>query len=226
MRMNAMILAAGRGERMRPLTDATPKPLLKVAGKSLIQRHVEALQRAGFQDIVINHAWLGEQIEAQLGDGHQFGVQIHYSAEGNEALETGGGIYRALSLLSKGDQPFLVVNGDIACDVDFNTLPKHIEGLAHLLMVSNPAHHPQGDFVLNGKTLSLEGEHRLTFSGIGLYKPRFFTDCVAATFPLAPLLRKTMQAGLVSAQHHQGVWFDVGTVERLAAADRFFSRKS
>jgi len=183
--MKAMILAAGRGVRLRPFTDKIPKPLLPVAGKPLIQWHIEALQRAGFIEIVINHSWLGEQIEATLGDGAQFGVRIVYSAEPEGALETGGGIHCALPLLADGlaeqlsDTPFLVINGDVVTDIDFRQLPRHIDGLAHLIMVPNPKHHPRGDFVLQAGYVLEQGlkqtaTPRLTFSGIGIYRPQLF----------------------------------------------------
>jgi MurNAc alpha-1-phosphate uridylyltransferase len=227
--MKVMILAAGRGERMRPLTDHTPKPLLMVAGKTLIQWHIEALQAAGFCDIVINHAWLGEQIEAQLGDGARFGVHIQYSPEGEHALETGGGIFQALPLLqakegaSSENDAFLVINGDVVSDVDFRQLPTHIDGLAHLVLVPNPDHHPQGDFVLDGGKVSDTGEPRLTFSGIGIYRPQLFAGCEKGAFPLAPLLRKAMQRGQVSGQLHRGRWLDVGTEQRLDTARRLLA---
>jgi MurNAc alpha-1-phosphate uridylyltransferase len=238
--MKAMILAAGRGERMRPLTDKIPKPLLLVAGKPLIQWHIEALQRAGFVEIVINTAWLGEQIVSTLGDGSQFGVKIVYSVEGEQALETGGGIFRALPLLHETadsatasqntmsasigeDSPFLVVNSDVVTDVDFLTLPKQIPGLAHLLMVPNPEHHPQGDFVLDNDQVTAEGEPRLTFSGIGIYRPSLFAHCSGGVFPLAPLLKRAMQQGQVTGQFYSGVWLDVGTETRLRRAEEWRS---
>jgi len=213
--MKAMILAAGRGERMRPLTDNTPKPLLMVGEKPLIQWHIEALQAAGFTELVINHAWLGEQIESRLGDGARWDVHITYSPEGGHALETGGGIFRALSLLQEEDEPFLVINADVLTDFNFQQLPIHIEGLAHLLLVPNPAHHPQGDFALKDKNVSSTGGPLLTFSGIGIYRSQLFAGCRDGAFPLAPLLRQAMQQGLVSGQLYQGMWLDVGTKERL-----------
>lgn len=223
--MKAMILAAGRGERMRPLTDRLPKPLLLVAGKPLIQWHIEALQRAGFTEIVINHAWLGQQIEQTLGNGAAFGVSIVYSAEGESGLETGGGIYRALPLLSapESDAPFLVINADVVTDVDFSRLPRQISGLAHLVLVPNPAHHPQGDFVLQGGKVTAAGEPRLTFSGIGIYRPGLFAHCSPGVFPLAPLLCQAMQQGQVSGEYHPGVWLDVGTPARLSLAEALFA---
>jgi MurNAc alpha-1-phosphate uridylyltransferase len=215
--MKAMILAAGRGERMRPLTDSLPKPLLPVAGKPLIVHHIERLAAAGIRQLVINHAHLGEMIEAELGDGSVWGVEIRYSAEGR-ALETGGGIFRALPLL--GEAPFLVVNGDIWCDIDFSRLQLPVGMLAHLVLVPNPAHHPQGDFVLqDGRVLDDDGE-RLTFSGIGLYHPQLFAGCQPGAFPLAPLLRSAMTGGRVSGVQHRGYWIDVGTPERLMDLDR------
>lgn len=218
--MRAMILAAGRGERMRPLTDHTPKPLLPVAGKPLIEWHLEALAAAGLREVVINHAWLGKQIEAALGSGSRWGLRIHYSAEGDSALETGGGIFRALPLL--GPEPFLVVNGDILCDLDYRHLPQAPAGLAHLVMVPNPPQHPAGDFHLDAGWLHVEGEPRLTFSGIGVYSPRLFAGCEDGRFPLAPLLRRAMAAQAVSGECHRGRWLDVGTPERLQLAERLW----
>lgn len=220
--MKAMILAAGRGERLRPFTDHTPKPLLPLAGKPLIVWHIEALVAAGIRHIVINHAWLGERIEAALGNGGAFGARIVYSPEGGQALETGGGIHHALPLL--GDAPFLVVNGDVYTDYDFSRLPARPEGLAHLLLVANPPHHPAGDFFLTGGRVTDEGAPagaaRLTFSGIGLYSPRLFDGCKAGRFPLAPLLRQAMARGQVSGERHGGCWVDVGTPARRDEAER------
>lgn len=215
--MKAMILAAGRGERMRPLTDHTPKPLLMVGGKALIEHHIEAVARAGIHDIVINHAWLGEQIERHLGDGTRFNVHIQYSREG-KALETGGGIFKALPLL--GDDAFLVINGDIFTDLDLATLPTQIDGLAHLVLVNNPAHNPRGDFaLLNGK-VQTSGPAMLTFSGIGVYRPELFAQCQPGAFPLAPLLRAAMAQGQVTGSYFQGKWLDIGTPERLEQLNR------
>ncbi|WP_410497536.1 N-acetylmuramate alpha-1-phosphate uridylyltransferase MurU [Chitinibacter sp. S2-10] len=217
--MKAMILAAGRGERMRPLTDVTPKPLLDVAGTPLIGWHLKRLVAAGIEQVVINHAWLGEQIESTLGDGATFGAQILYSAE-TQALETAGGIATALPLL--GDAPFLVVNGDVFSDIDFGqSALQHLgDGcLAHLILVPNPPQHPAGDFaLLAGKALA-EGEQKYTFSGIGLYHPALFASTPAnQPAKLAPLLREAMGQGQVSASLHHGLWLDVGTVERLQSA--------
>lgn len=216
--MKAMILAAGRGERMRPLTDHTPKPLLRVAGRALIEYHIDALVRAGYRELVVNHAHLGARIEEALGDGRRYGARIRYSAEG-EALETGGGIFRALPLL--GPEPFLVVNGDIWTDFSYAGLPAAPTGLAHLVLVDNPPQHPAGDFVLaaNG-AVSATGAPRLTFSGIGVYRPELFARCAAGRFPLAPLLRTAMAAGQVHGEHYRGAWVDVGTPERLAELER------
>lgn len=221
--IRAMILAAGRGERMRPLTDHTPKPLLKAGGKPLIQHHIEALVRAGITELVINYAHLGEQIERYLGNGSRFGVSILYSPEPDGALETGGGIFNALPLLGEG--PFLVVNGDIWTDYDFSRLHCQEDKLAHLVLVDNPPHNPGGDFLLDdlGDVQDIEGA-RLTFSGIGLYRPELFAGCRAGAFPLAPLLRQAMEAGRVSGEYHQGGWVDIGTPERLAEVDRQLSR--
>ena len=212
-----MILAAGRGERMRPLTDRTPKPLLPVAGKPLIVWHLERLAKAGYRDIVINHAHLPDQIEGLLDDGSAWGVNISYSAEPPGALETAGGIANAMPLL--GSDPFLVVNGDIWCDLDFATLPKLADGdLAHLVLVPNPPHHPNGDFDLQGGRVGVSP--RLTFSGIGLYRPKLFAAIERGKHGhLAPLLRQAMAVNRVSGQIHNGHWVDVGTPERLAALD-------
>jgi MurNAc alpha-1-phosphate uridylyltransferase len=212
-----MILAAGRGERMRPLTDVTPKPLLPVAGKPLIVWHLERLARAGFREIVINHAHLGDQIEALLGDGAAWGLRIAYSAESQGALETAGGIANALPLLA--DEPFLVVNGDIFCDWDFARACV-TDALAHLVLVDNPPHHPAGDFTLDGAKVGAGGTAALTFSGIGIYRPELFAG-IARGQPakLAPLLREAMAAGRVTGEKHAGRWEDVGTPERLAALD-------
>lgn len=215
--MKAMILAAGRGERMRPLTDRVPKPLLPVGGKPLIVWHIENLGRAGFTDIVINHAHLGEAIVAALGDGRHFGVSIRYSAE-TEALETAGGIAKALPLLN--DAPFLVVNGDIWCEVDFSLLRNQPapDLLAHLLLVANPPQHPRGDFVLEGGMLTPHDGPRLTFSGIGVYRAELFAGVApGAKARLAPLLHAAIAQGRVSAEHYRGCWVDVGTPERLHA---------
>jgi MurNAc alpha-1-phosphate uridylyltransferase len=218
--MKAMLLAAGRGERMRPLTDHTPKPLLRVAGRTLIGHHIEALARAGFRELVINHAHLGSQLVAALGDGADYGVHIDYSAEPPGALETGGGIFNALALLGAG--PFLVVNADIWTDFDFAVLPRQPEGLAHLVLVDNPAHHPAGDFALEDGRVREDGPARLTFSGIGVYRPALFAGCAAGAFPLAPLLRRAMAAGQVSGERYAGAWFDIGTPERLTEVNLRF----
>ena len=216
--MKAMILAAGKGERMRPLTLHTPKPLVQAGGKRLIEYHLEALAKAGFTDIVINHAWLGQQIESYLGDGAQFGLRIRYSPEG-EPLETGGGIFQALPLL--GDEPFLVVNGDIWTDYDFSVLHQPITGLAHLVLADNPAHHPAGDFSLvDGRVNDGQADAAtLTYSGIAVLHPQLFDGCADGAFKLAPLLRKAMAAGEVTGERLKGHWVDVGTHERLAEAE-------
>ncbi len=215
--MKALILAAGRGERLRPLTDHTPKPLLQAGGRALIEHTLLALARAGFRECVINLSHLGGQIEAHLGDGSRFGMNIVYSQEGEEALETGGGIHRALPML--GGKPFLVVNGDIATDYPFENLKNRPEGLAHLVLVANPRHHPQGDFALEGDRVSTTGESRYTFSGIGVYRPQLFEACKPGKFPLAPLLRAAMADGLVSGEIHRGFWMDIGTFSRLRDFD-------
>jgi MurNAc alpha-1-phosphate uridylyltransferase len=216
--MKAMILAAGRGERMRPLTDSTPKPLLRIGGQTLIEHHVYALAQAGITELVINHAWLGDQIVKALGNGSAYGVEIMYSPETGASLETGGGILNALPLL--GSDPFLVVNGDIWTGFAFDTLPSKPDGLAHLVMVDNPEHHKDGDFSLSAGLLSQSGPAMLTFGGIGVYRPELFSDCTAGAFPLAPVLRRAMDVGQVSGAHFSGSWFDIGTPERLDAVNR------
>jgi MurNAc alpha-1-phosphate uridylyltransferase len=221
--MKAMILAAGRGERMRPLTDHTPKPLLLVQGQPLIVWQIERLAQAGFNDIVINHAWLGQQIEDCLGNGLRWGVRIQYSAE-DQALETAGGIARALPLL--GREPFLVINGDIWCDWPLSnarvvqaSMANDPRQLAHLVLVNNPVHHQLGDFGLNTRgRLTNQASARLTFSGIGIYQAALFDSLTAnQAAPLAPLLRQAIDASAVSGEHHPGLWIDVGTPERLEA---------
>jgi len=220
--MKAMILAAGKGERMRPLTLTTPKPLVCAGGVPLIVYHLRALAKAGFREVVINHAWLGQQIEDYLGDGAAFGLSIVYSPEG-EPLETGGGIFRALPLL--GNQPFLVVNADIWSDYPFARVPRSIAGLAHLVLVDNPPHNPQGDFALAGDVAGegAAGAPKLTYSGIAVLHPHLFAGCNAGAFKLAPLLRQAMQQGLVSGEHFSGHWVDVGTHERLAEVEHLLA---
>lgn len=211
--MTVMILAAGRGERLRPLTDACPKPLVKAADKPLIEYHLEKLAAAGFKKVVINHAWLGHMLEEQLGDGSRWGLSIHYSAE-TTALETAGGIKKALPLL--GDEAFIVINGDIYIDrlPDFSPLAS--DCLAHLYLVDNPSQHPQGDFEIEADKAKLNGENKLTFSGIGVYHPKLFDNLPEGAYGLAPLLKQFMANNQVSAEHMHGYWCDVGTVERLA----------
>jgi MurNAc alpha-1-phosphate uridylyltransferase len=228
--MKALIFAAGKGERMRPLTEHTPKPLLPVRGKPLIVWHLEKLAALGVREVVINTSWLADRFEPALGDGDRWGLRLHYSYEGPEPLETGGGMLQAMARL--GAAPFLAINGDIWCDFDFARLPREPAGLAHLVLVDNPGHHPQGDFALDaGGQVQSDGEPRLTFSGIGVYRPALLGDWRACLgdapgterqpprFKLAPLLRQAMRAGAVSGEHHRGTWTDVGTPERLAALD-------
>ncbi len=226
--MKAMILAAGRGERLRPLTDSIPKPLVTVAGKPLIVYHIERLAALGVKQIVINHAWLGKKIEAELGDGSCWNVSLYYSAEG-EALETGGGIKKALPLL--GDQPFLVLNGDIFIDrlpliagkpLSLETIEAQLQQReAYLWLVNNPSQHPNGDFCLVDGEVVEEGDvSKLTFSGMGIYRPQLFTHTPEGGFGLAPLLKTKMQQGLVGGEHFTHYWCDVGTVERLTALNQ------
>lgn len=228
--MKAMILAAGRGERMRPLTDHTPKPLLPVAGRPLIVWLIERLVRAGIRDMVINVSHLGGMIKAALGDGVQYGARIVYSRE-QVALETAGGIAQALPLL--GTSPFIVVNGDVFSDFDFarlSSVASALSGegvLAHLVLVDNPPHHPGGDFCLSRGLIAAEGSERLTFSGIGAYHPKLFAPVVPGTrHQLAALLRTPIAQGRVSAEHHRGAWADVGTPERLGWVDQMLSARS
>lgn len=214
--MKAMVLAAGRGERMRPITDRIPKPLVPVAGKPLIVYHLEALARAGVRDVVINLAYRGAQIREALEDGSRYGVRISYSEEGPDPIETGGGIFKALPLL--GTQPFIVVNGDIWTDFDVATLPALDDGAhARLVMVPNPPHVARGDFALDGDYLvESDRDDRFTYSGIGVFSPRFFHDCQPGKFPLRPLLSRAIAARKLEGQVYRGVWLDIGTPERLA----------
>lgn len=214
-----MILAAGRGERMRPLTDQTPKPLLRAGGRTLLDRHLCALAAAGVDTVVVNVAWLRGRIIDYLGDGRRWGLRVLVSDEGERGLETGGGIRRALPLL--GEASFWVVNGDVWTDLDLRALPREPAGEAHLVLVDNPPHHPEGDFALADGRVVAEGPGpRLTFAGIGCYRPRLFQGAETGSFPLAPLLRRAAAAGRVGGMHHRGRWCDVGTPERLQALDR------
>lgn len=225
--MKALIFAAGKGERMRPLTDTTPKPLLALRGKPLIAWHLEKLAALGVQDVVVNVSWLADAFAPALGDGSQWGLRLHYSHEGPEPLETGGGMLHALPLL--GNAPFLAVNGDIWCSHDFAALPREPAGQAHLVLVDNPAHNPEGDFALApGGAVLAAGDTRLTFSGIGVYRPSLLdawrsvmagvpgSQDTPPRFRLAPLLRAAMRAQAVTGEHFTGEWADVGTPERLA----------
>ena len=216
--MKAMLLAAGRGERLRPLTDHRPKPLLEVGGKPLIVWQLENLRRAGVSEVVVNLAWLGEQIESLLGDGSRWGLHVHYSQEPPAALETAGGIRQALADL--GSAPFILANADVWTRFDFATLPTDLTGLAHLVLVPNPEHHPQGDFALEAGRVNDHGSPRYTYAGVAVFKPALFESVApGARAPLAPLLRAAMARGEVSGEIFRGSWIDVGTVERLAAAN-------
>jgi MurNAc alpha-1-phosphate uridylyltransferase len=232
--MKALIFAAGLGERMRPLTDHTPKPLLPVAGKPLIEWHLEKLAALGVREVVLNTSWLAAQFPAALGDGARWGLRLRYAHEGDTPLETGGGMWNALPLLADGvagDAPFLLVNGDVWTDFDFTDLPREPEGLAHLVMVDRPPQATQGDFALDvDGRVRADGTARLTYSGIGVYRPALFDHWRAIIrepalvdgkpkFTLAPLLRAHMDAGRITGQHHRGRWTDVGTPERLAQLD-------
>lgn len=213
--MAVMILAAGVGERMRPLTLKTPKPLLQAGGRALIEHHLEQLERDGFKHVVINHAWLGDQLEATLGNGDRWGMNIHWSRE-DEPLETGGGLLKALPLL--GDQPFLLVNGDVFIRLSFKLLQMPIHSLAHLVLVNKPDHRPEGDFGLCNGNVVLSKQTKgtaLTYSGISILSPELFKECQSSRFPLAPLLRAAVAEGRVTGEHYTGYWLDVGTPERL-----------
>lgn len=213
--MRAMVLAAGRGERMRPLTDHTPKPLLEVRGKPLIAYHLEKLSRLGVQEVIINLSWLGDLIRRRLRDGGEWNLRIRYSDEGGEALETGGGIFKALPWL--GPEPFLVVNADVFSDFDLGAMSIAPDALAHLVLVPNPPQHPRGDFALAGGLVQEEGHPRWTYSGFGLYRPELFEGCSAGRFALLPLFRRAIAARRLHGQTYSGLWNDVGTAERLAA---------
>jgi len=212
--MKAMILAAGRGERMRPLTDETPKPLLYAGKQRLIEYHLLNLANAGIQDVVINVAWLGQQIIDVLGSGEKYHLNIHYSNEGNNALETAGGIYKALPML--GDDPFLVINGDVWTDYPLEKLLNFsLEAKAHLVLVKNPEHNKSGDFAIDDHRLRNDGDQKYTFSGIGVYSKDFFTESTAGKYPLAPMIREYINDNEISGEVYQGQWLDIGTPERL-----------
>jgi MurNAc alpha-1-phosphate uridylyltransferase len=212
-----MILAAGRGERMRPLTERLPKPLLEVGGHRLIEYHLAALLKHGIHDVVINLSWFGERIQAALGDGKSHGLAIRYSEEGPVPLGTGGGLFAALPLL--GGEPFLVVNGDVWSDFALASLKPLPDSLAHLVLVENPLHHPGGDFSLDARGHLHAGPARLTYSGISVINPQLFSGCEHGAFPLKPLLERAMAAGRLTGQRHGGAWTDVGTPARLDDLD-------
>jgi MurNAc alpha-1-phosphate uridylyltransferase len=227
--VKAMILAAGRGERMRPHTDVSPKPLIRVGGRSLIERHLDNLRHAGITDIVVNLGWLGERIRETLGDGSRFGVSMRYSEEGWPALESGGGILHALPLL--GRDPFLVVNGDVYPDFPLAALVQRARALpaevhAHLVLVPNPAHNPRGDFALERGRIGNREEGRHTFSGLSVHRPELFAGCSSGHFPLLPLWRAAADAGRLSGEVHGGAWSDVGTPERLEDLQRSLAGES
>lgn len=211
-----MLLAAGRGERLRPLTDNMPKPLIEVQGQALIEHHLYRLAADGFTEVLINVAWLADKIKQRLGDGSRYGVHIDYSEERQGALETGGGILKALPLLDKG--AFLTLNADVYTDFPFASLKSVLKpgDLAHLVMVPNPAHHTQGDFRLSADgRVHVDGEPRLTYSGVGVHHPEFFKDCAPGRFPMLPLWQQAIRAGRVSGQCYAGRWYDVSTPESL-----------
>lgn len=211
--MRAMILAAGRGERMRPLTDSTPKPLLEVKGKALIVYQIEALEEAGVTELVINTGHLGEQIQYELGTGSHLGVDIVYSDEEDNILETAGGIIKALPLL--GDDPFIVTNADIFTDFNYRDVPEEPDYDAHLVLVDNPPHNIKGDFYLENGRISKEGNQKFTYSGISIFHPHFFENCTPGKAPLAPLLHQAAHEKRLGGQHFTGEWLDIGTPDRL-----------
>lgn len=212
-----MILAAGRGERMRPLTDHTPKPLLEVRGVTLIEHQIRAIHKAGITEFVINIANMGEQIRSKLGDGKELGISIIYSDEGEHPLETAGGIIKALDNFT---EPFLVANADIFTNFNYQNLPDNINSLAHLVLVDNPAHHPEGDFSFKDNRVSIATGPKLTFSGIAIYHPQFFAHLPEEYKPLAPLLFDAADRGVVTGQHFSGYWSDVGTPDRLEEVNK------
>jgi len=224
--MRAMILAAGRGQRMRPLTDTTPKPLLCCNGHALIDRHLAALARAGFEEVVINLAWLGEQIRAHVGDGTQWGLTVRFSDEGKTPLDTAGGIQHALALLTDGDAPFVVVNGDVVTDYPFERLAVADGDLAHLVLVDPPAECEHGDFGLEDGRVRDDTPPALTFAGIGVYRPALFAGQAQGPAPLAPLLRNAIAEGRVSGERYTGFWRDVGTPMRLSETEAALAHRS
>lgn len=212
--MRAMILAAGRGERLRPLTDTLPKPLFEVGGTTLIERHLERLAQAGFREVVINLAHLGDLLREKLGDGSNRGLNIHYSQEPEGALDTGGAIQQALPLL--GDAPFAIINGDIFTEYPLSRLRAIKCDHAHLILVNNPAHNPNGDFALQAGRIDPDGQPRFTFSGISVYNPRFFESSPAGRFSVVPMLITAAALKYVTGEIYRGAWHDAGTLERLA----------
>jgi N-acetyl-alpha-D-muramate 1-phosphate uridylyltransferase len=212
-----MVMAAGRGERMRPITDTLPKPLVPVAGKPLIAYHLERLAAAGVREVVINLSWMGERIRSALGDGRDYGLSIAYSEEGPVPLETGGGIFKALPLLGSG--PFLVVNGDTWSDIDYGHFALEDGAHGRIVLVPNPTHHTRGDFGLEGEVVVDREVDRFTYSGVGVYRPEFFAGCSPGRFPMLPLLKRAISSRLLRGELHRGEWCDVGTPERLATLD-------
>ena len=218
--MKALVFAAGLGERMRPLTDTTPKPLLLAGGKPLIEWHLEKLAAIGIREVVVNTSWLAEQFPRTLGDGSRWGIDLHCIYEGATPLETGGGLWNALPFLRDGDEAFIAVNGDVWTDFDFAQTGIDADADAHLVLVPNPPQHPRGDFTLAGGRVgedSSPGAMRYTYSGLGVYRPGFFAGCTPGRFPLLPLLQRAIAARRLTGQLYGGLWQDIGTPERLAA---------
>ena len=214
-----MLMAAGRGERMRPLTDRRPKPLIEAGGRPLIEHCIEGLVEAGIRELVVNHAWLGEQLVDTLGDGSRFGASLQYSPEPEGALDAGGGIIKALPLL--GAAPFVVVNADLWTDYPYRALLEGPKGLAHLVMVDNPPYHPRGDFGLRGRSVVSGGPSRLTYSGIGAFRPELFAGRPEARQALRPILMEAIERGEASGEHYRGRWFNIGTPADLEGLERF-----
>jgi MurNAc alpha-1-phosphate uridylyltransferase len=210
-----MILAAGRGERLRPLTDETPKSLIDAGGRSLLERHLDRVRAAGIRTVVINLGWLGDRIVERVGSGRRYGLEVVYSQEGDNILETGGGIFKALPTL--GDEPFLVINADIFTDMPVPDVVLADDHLGHLVMVPSPGYRDGGDFDIDDGLIRNTSTQSLTFSGVAIYRPGFFADCEAGRFPLAPMLREAAERGQLSGSLYDGQWADVGTPERLAA---------
>jgi MurNAc alpha-1-phosphate uridylyltransferase len=219
--MNAMILAAGRGERLRPVTDTKPKSLVEVRGQSLLERHLEHVSNAGIKIVVINLGWLGEQIVERVGSGSEYGLNVVYSDEGDNVLDTGGGIFKALPVL--GEEPFLVVNADIFTDMPVPNITLKDDALGHLVLVPTPDYRDVGDFDLDNNLIRNSDTPALTYGGVAIYRPEFFADCKPGRFSIVPMMQAAADAGRLQGSIYEGVWADIGTPERLAALDKGFN---